>query len=264
MAGQGVGRQPSARWPAGLVPHHHGRASPWQARQGQEKPAPDSYLRRDLLGASMKQMGPQDARPQRGQQTAQGRCRLPAECRQRGQAGRLRRRRTGDLSGSELLLPGQAVEKDSALSEATLEGCRPTRWRTPESFCASFGSDARQRIYVAYAPSCWGAASHLRNTHERVSAATSPMAPFRHCHSTDRAPPYLLVPHRTDRGERRERTPPARKRMSRYERPYGLLRCPIRLRNLSTARSYAPLRSGFISSKVSWVGFTMAIQHIHP
>ena len=151
-----------------------------------------------------------------------------------------------------------------ALSKATLEGSRPTRWRTPESFCASFGSDARQRIYVAYAPSCWGAASHLRNTHERVSAATSPMAPFRHCHSTDRAPPYLLVPHRTDRGERRERTPPARKRMSRYERPYGLLRCPIRLRNLSTARSYAPLRSGFISSKVSWVGFTMAIQHIHP
>jgi hypothetical protein len=67
-----------------------------------------------------------------------------------------------------------------------------------------------------------------------------------------------------DRGERRERTPPARKRMARYERHYCLLRCPIRLRNLSTARSYAPLRRGLTSSKVSWVGFRIAIQHIHP
>jgi hypothetical protein len=51
---------------------------------------------------------------------------------------------------------------------------------------------------------------------------------------------------------------------SRSWRAYNYLRCPIRLRYLSTARSYAPLRSGLISSKVSWDGFRTAIQHIHP
>ena len=46
--------------------------------------------------------------------------------------------------------------------------------------------------------------------------------------------------------------------------PYLYPRCPIRLRYLSTALSYAPLRSGLTFSRVSWVGFTIAIQHIHP
>jgi hypothetical protein len=61
-----------------------------------------------------------------------------------------------------------------------------------------------------------------------------------------------------------ERTPPSRKRITRSGRPYICLHCPIRQLNLSTALSYAPLKSGLTSSKVSWVGFTIAIQHIHP
>jgi hypothetical protein len=46
--------------------------------------------------------------------------------------------------------------------------------------------------------------------------------------------------------------------------PINYLRCPIRLRYLRTALSYAPLRSALTSSNVSWVGFRTAIQHIHP
>ena len=60
-----------------------------------------------------------------------------------------------------------------------------------------------------------------------------------------------------------ERTPPSRKRITRSGRPYICLRCPIWQLNLSTALSYAPLKSGLTSSKVSWVGFRIAIQHIH-
>jgi hypothetical protein len=66
---------------------------------------------------------------------------------------------------------------------------------------------------------------------------------------------------RTDWGER---TSPAWKCKTRSELPYICLSYPIRLRYLSTARSYAPLRSGLTSSNLSWVGFTIAIQHIHP
>src|SRR5215207_2929664 len=61
-----------------------------------------------------------------------------------------------------------------------------------------------------------------------------------------------------------ERTPLSRKRITRSGRPYICLRCPLRRRYLSTALSYAPLKSGLTSSKVSWVGFRIAIQHIHP
>jgi hypothetical protein len=101
-------------------------------------------------GASREQMGAEDARPQRGQQAAQGRSRLPAEHLQRGRPGRLRRRRTGDLSGQELLPPGRAVEKDRALAIAPLEGSRPTRCRTTRVACACARiSGARQRIFTS-------------------------------------------------------------------------------------------------------------------
>jgi hypothetical protein len=51
-----------------------------------------------------------------------------------------------------------------------------------------------------------------------------------------------------------ERTSPSRKRITRSGRLYICLHCPIRQLNLSTAFSYAPLKSGLTSSKVSWVG----------